>query len=288
MFEGLSRSDTGTPLWNSDLAIERRRADTELNGIEYRKEVLGKFTWERIRVKDEEGARSIGRPCGRYDTLTLPRMDTLDEEETDDAANEVAKELCRIVDGCNVYPDRLLIVGLGNASLTPDSIGPMAADLTRATMHLCEADGDIFDAMECSEIAIISPGVTAKTGMDAADVIIGIADRIQPDIIIAIDALASGSPARLGTTVQISDTGILPGGGIGNKRLPLNERVLGIPVIAIGVPTVIDARIFSHGEGVKPKIDDRAMFVAPQEIDGIARAGARIISGGINQAFGIN
>ena len=171
MFEGMNRSDTGAPLWHSDLALERRRADTEASGIEYKKERSGEFTWERITVSDDEGARSIGRPCGHYDTLTLPRMDTLDEDGTDDAVNEVAKGLCRIVDRCGIYPDRLLVVGLGNAALTPDSIGPRTAELTHATMHLKDFDPETFFSMECSEIAVISPGVTAETGMEAADVL---------------------------------------------------------------------------------------------------------------------
>jgi spore protease len=153
-------------------------------------------------------------------------------------------------------------------------------------MHLKDFDPETFFSMECFEIAVISPGVTAETGMEAADVLIGLCDRIQPDAVIAIDALASGSAARLGTTVQISDTGIIPGGGVGNKRLPLNERVLGVPVIAIGVPTVIDARVFSHGDGATSENNTPSMFVSPREIDTIAVCAARIIAGGINQAFG--
>ena len=280
MFEGIRKHDTGAPLWLSDLALERRRADTSIPGVEYRRDESDGFVWDRIRISSEEGARSIGRPIGVYDTLSLDRMDTLDEETIEDAANEVAKELCRIVDGCDIYPERLLVVGLGNGDLTPDSIGPRTAELVNATMHLRNFDPEAFESMECSEIAVLAPGVMAKSGMETSDIMIGICDRIQPDAVIAVDSLASGSPKRLGTTVQISDTGIFPGGGIGNRRLPLNERVLGVPVIAIGVPTVIDSRIFGTEGG-------ESMLVAPQEIDGIARAAARIISLGINQAFGI-
>ena len=287
MFEGMNESDTGMPLWHSELALERRRADVDIKGVEYKRESSCGFLWERITVTSDEGARSIGRPCGRYDTLTLPRMDTLDLEEVDDAANEIAKELCRIADGCGICPDRLLIVGLGNAALTPDSIGPRVTDLIHATMHLKDFDPGMFETLDCSEIATLSPGVMARTGMETSDVCIGICDRIRPDAVIAVDALASGSSVRLGTTIQISDTGILPGGGVGNKRLPLNERVLGVPVIAIGVPTVIDARVFSHGEGASIEKSASAMFVSPREIDGIADAAARIIAGGINQAFGV-
>ena len=287
MFEEIRRSDTGMPLWSSDLALERRRADISIPGVEYRKDRVDGFTWERIKIKSDEGARSIGRPCGVYDTLTLPRMDTLDEDAIEDAANEVAKELCRVADGCGIYPDRLLIVGLGNGNLTPDSIGPRTAERVNATMHVKDFDPETFDAMDCSEIAVLAPGVMANSGMETSDVMIGICDRIHPDAVIAVDSLASGSPKRLGTTIQISDTGIFPGSGIGSRRHPLNERVLGVPVIAIGVPTVIDARIFVGGEGSPLKDSDGPMFVSPQEIDGITNAAARIISLGINQAFGI-
>ena len=285
MFEGMNKPDTGIPQWHSDLAIERRRANVEVEGIKYQKEESGAFVWERISVSSAEGARSIGRPCGRYDTLTLARMDTLDEDAIDDAANEIAGELCRMIDGCGIFPDRLLVVGLGNASLTPDSVGPRAAELTHPTMHLKELDPRIFNSIECSEIAVLSPGVTARTGMDTSDITVGVVDRISPDAVIAIDALASGAPERLGTTIQISDTGIFPGSGTGNKRSPLNERTLGVPVIAIGVPTLIDARIFSHGVGVNQS-NDSSLLVAPREIDEIAAVAARIIAGGINQAFG--
>lgn len=289
MFEETNKSCEG-PLWRSDLACERHRADTSVPGVEFKKEICDGYAWERIKITSEAGARSIGRPCGIYDTLTLPRMDTMDEDEIDDAANEVAKELCRIMDKMEIYPDRLLVVGLGNDELTPDSIGPRVANNINATMHIKNFDPEMFEAMECSEIAVLAPGVMAQSGMESADLIIGICDRIEPDAVLAIDSLASGSPTRLGTTIQISNTGIFPGSGIGNRQSPLNERVLGIPVIAIGVPTVIDSRIFLHGEGVKGNYGQKntdAMFVSPQQIDGIAKAASQIIGTGINQAFGI-
>lgn len=274
----------------SDLACERRRADVNVSGVEFKKDVFDGYAWERIRITTEEGANSIGRPIGTYDTLTLPRMDTMDDEAIDDAANEISKELCSIFDRLEVYPERLLVAGLGNGGLTPDSIGPKTAGYVNATMHIKRFDRRMFNALECSEIAVIAPGVMAESGMEAADMISGISDVIRPDAILAIDSLASSSPTRLGTTIQISDTGIFPGSGIGNRRRPINEDLLGIPVIAIGVPTVIDSRVFLHGDGVtreKREKNEEFMFVSPQQIDGIAESAAKIISMGINQAFGI-
>lgn len=273
--------------FSSDLACERRRADLRLNGVDFKKDVFDGYAWERIRITTEEGAESIGRPIGTYDTLTLPRMDTMDEEAIDDAANEIAKELCSLFDKLTVYPERLLVTGLGNGALTPDSIGPKTAALVNATMHIKRFDRRMFNALECSEIAVIAPGVMADSGMEAADMVSGISEIIRPDAILAIDSLASSSPERLGTTIQISDTGIFPGSGIGNRRRPINEALLGVPVIAIGVPTVIDSRVFLHGDGVRREKCEDFMFVSPQQIDGISDSAARIISTGINQAFGI-
>ena len=267
---------------DSDLALERRRADLDTPGVDYRRDEVSGFVWERITVKSLEGERAIGRPSGNYDTLTLARMDALDEDEIDDAANEIAGELCYMVDKLSVTPERILAVGLGNLDLTPDAIGPRTASEINATMHIRELDRKMFLNLECSEIAVFSPGVMAKTGMESSEAVVSIAERISPDVIFAIDALASRSPERLGRTIQISNTGIFPGSGIGNRRHPLNEKTLGIPVIAIGVPTVISAKALS-GE----KEGSLEMFVSPREIDGIVTASSKIISKGINQAFGI-
>ena len=268
----------------SDLACERGRADTALPGVTRSAELCGKFAWERIRISSSEGAESIGRPIGNYDTLTLPRMDELDEEDIDDAANEVAKELCTMVDRLGVCPARLLIVGLGNRDLTPDSIGPKVAARINATMHISGLDGGLFTDLECSEIAVISPGVSAQSGMDSTDIITAVCDRIMPDAVIAVDALASRSASRLGTTIQISDTGIFPGSGIGNGKKELSEDSVGIPVIAIGVPTVINARVVAQAGECNSY---HSMFVSPKEIDGITDTSSKIIATGINQAFGI-
>ena len=210
-------------------------------------------------------------------------MDDLSEDECEDASDEIARKLCEICDVDRIVPVRILVVGLGNRDLTPDSIGPRAADRVVATMQIMNYDTERFDSLECSEIAVMTPGVSAKSGLDALDWVVGISERLHPDVIFAIDALASRSPDRLGRTVQISDTGIFPGSGVGNTRAEISKRKLGIPVIAIGVPTVMDSRHFSS-DGI---ITGEPMFVSPREIDGIVDSAAKIISGGINQAFGL-
>ena len=277
----------------TDLACERRRADVGLDGVEYKKESSVTGTWERIRISSPEGAMSIGRPMGIYDTLTLMRMDLLDSGAIDDAKEEVAKELCYLFDRSGIRPRRILVAGLGNPRLTPDAVGPMAAEAVKPTMHIRAADGEFFDSLECSELAVAVPGVAASRGVDAAEVIGGICDRIRPDAVIAIDALASRAAARLGTTVQMTDTGIYPGSGLGNSRTPLNRETLGVPVIAIGVPTVIDSRMFwvdaqSESRGIgDARLAGPTMFVSPREIGEIVETAAVIIGGGITQALGI-
>ena len=272
---------------DSDLALERRRADSDVPGIQYEKNECEAGTWERITVSSIEGERSIGRPCGNYDTLTVGRTDLLSQSEIEDAANEVAKELCRMVDELHVIPERILVVGLGNPELTPDSIGPKTASMVNATMHLKTFDRKTFLNFECSEIAVFVPGVMAKTGIESSEAVISIAERFNPDVVFAIDALASRAAERLGSTIQISNTGIFPGSGIGNRRAPINESSLGIPVIAIGVPTVINAALLHCETGNTDEASSvDGMFVSPREIDDVVSSCAKIISGGINQAFG--
>lgn len=272
----------------TDLAVERRRADTSERGVEYTSYECDGGIWECVRIFSEEGARSIGRPCGRYDTLNTGRMDLLGEDEIGDATEAVSRKLCEAMANIKAIPQRILVVGLGNRNLTPDSIGPKTAATVKPTMHIREFDEETFDALECSEIAILCPGVSAESGMESAEVIRGVCRRILPDVIIAVDAIATRSAERLGATVQISDTGIFPGSGVGNLRSALNEDTLGIPIISIGVPTVIDSRVFAM-ENEESKIPDcDAMLVSPKEIDEITDVAARLIGGAINQAFGIS
>ena len=277
----------------TDLACERRRAGTEIEGVDYKKEVALTGRWERLRISSECGARSIGRPKGIYDTLELLRMDLLTEEDRADATDELARELCYLLDMEDAAPDRILVVGLGNPALTPDAIGPAAAAAVKPTLHISDGDRDFFCELECSEIAVTTPGVCSASGMDSFTTVKGICDGIRPSAIIAIDSLAARSAERLGTTVQLSSTGIHPGSGLGGKQRAINKDSLGVPVIAIGVPTVIDARMFwldaqrgsdtiTPPEGIR-----RSMFVCPKEIGEIVSAAAVIIGGAINQAFGL-
>ena len=268
----------------TDLATERRRADLEIPGVEYSKESCRIGCWERIRISTKEGAQSIGKPMGLYDTLHLCRMDMMDYDRIEDAKNELASGLCRIMEESDIFPGRLLICGLGNSKLTPDAIGNEVASKVRPTLHIKDADPHAFRRLSCAEIAVITPGIAATSGLDAAIAIKGLCDILRPDAVIAIDALASMSPSRLGSTIQICNTGISPGSGLGNPRTAIGRETVGLPVIAIGVPTVIDSRALCGTE--EPKCP--AMFVSPKEINEIVDAAADIIGSGINRAFGIH
>ena len=275
----------------TDLALERRRADTELPGVYYSKESSPGGIWERLKISTKCGAESIGKPIGHYNTINTGRMDMLDSAGMEDARDEVAKELCTMFDQADIFPQRILVAGLGNKCLSPDSLGARSAEAVKATMHIKDFDINMFESLNCAEIAVCTPGVAAASGMDAAIVIRGICDIIKPDAVIAIDSIASNSPDRLGRTIQICDTGISPGSGIGNPKIAIGIETIGVPVIAIGVPTVIDSRNlcpdFNSEINCLNKKSTEPMLVCPKEIDDIVKYAAQIIGGGINMAFGI-
>ncbi len=274
----------------TDLATERRRADVELEGVDYRREMGIVGEWERIKITTKKGAESIGRPIGIYDTLNIGRMDLLDGESIIDVRDEVARELCYIFDASDIFPGRILVVGLGNPALTPDSVGCECAKIVKPTLHIRDMDHELFDDLNCAEIAVCTPGVAANSGMDAAVTIRGLCEALGPDAVIVIDALASRAVERLGTTVQICNTGVAPGSGLGNPRQEISINTVGVPVIAVGVPTIIDSRMFYYNPDNErqPKTEIyQSMFVSPKEINEIVNAAALIIGDGINQAFGI-
>ena len=272
------RDDNGR--FDSDLAMERRKASTFVDGVDYKRDVCLGGVWERLKITSEAGVKNVGRPIGLYDTLTIPRMDTIMPDDLEDAKDEVARELCRMCDLCDVSVERILVVGLGNRDLTPDAIGPAAAKEVDATMHLREEDEEMFETMGCSEICVLCPDVTSNSGMKSAEIVKSVVDAIKPTVVFAIDSLAARSGERLGSTIQVSSTGIIPGTGVGHSGTKIDEELLGVPVIAIGIPTVMSTKVLT-GE------DKGSFFVSPNGINKIVKNGGKIIGGGINQAFGI-
>ena len=226
----------------TDLALEIRES-FEGDGGEIRGVVLEETKGKssdikitRVVIKNEEGAAAMGKPMGTYITLEAPLMAKGDEDYHRDISEELADHVKEMI-AEHVREKKgerlsVLVVGLGNQDVTPDALGPMVVDNLLITRHLKQPK---------AAVSGIVPGVMAQTGMETAEIIYGIVEQTQPDAVIVIDALAARSISRLGTTIQLTDTGIQPGSGVGNHRSKLAEDSLGVPVIAIGVPTVVGA-----------------------------------------------
>lgn len=235
----------------TDLALEERERfasdDVEIQGVvleeDYDEEREIRTT--RVEICTENGARAMGKPVGIYLTLETPDLALPDEETHLNIARKLSghiRELIRRNTGRNEKDLSVLVAGLGNRSVTPDSLGPCVADHLNVTRHIIREYGKYaMDKEYVNLVSAIVPGVMGQTGMESTEIVRGIVDETHPDLVIAVDALAARSCRRLNRTVQIADTGINPGSGVGNHRSGLTEKTLGVPVIGIGVPTVVDA-----------------------------------------------
>lgn len=243
----------------TDLALEEKESfpgdGGEIKGVslkEWKYEASGiKLT--EVEILNEKGARAMGKPKGTYLTLEVPELSDKDEDYHKEISEELAKQITLLMKNMEevklCFPDQVsaLVVGLGNASVTPDSLGPRVIGNLQVTRHLeMEYGKDFCREHNLPMLSGIVPGVMAQTGMETAEIIKGIVAQTKPDLIIAIDALAARSVRRLGTTIQLTDTGIHPGSGVGNHRHSLTKESLGIPVLAIGVPTVVGAAAIVH------------------------------------------
>ncbi|MBQ3225939.1 MAG: GPR endopeptidase [Clostridia bacterium] len=226
----------------TDLAQEAyemlTEAAEELSGIESHNESTEGIGIHRVLVKTDEAASRIGKPCGNYITVELPSLSLATGEEISAACRLISKELRRLL---SLSPDKtVLVIGLGNRSITPDALGPEVVSQLLITRHLFSQLSE--DATEhFRPVCAISPGVLGITGIETEEIVRGVVEKVKPDCVLCIDALAARSMHRVGATVQLCDTGIAPGAGVGNRRHALNRETLGVPVIALGVPTVIDA-----------------------------------------------
>lgn len=230
----------------TDLALEVRESfpedDVEIKGVilteDYDEENNIRVT--TVEIKDEKGAKAMQKPIGTYITIEAPDLAISDEDFHQPVSDCIAENLKKLAG--NLKQEEVLVVGLGNREVTPDALGPQVVDNLFVTRHLIREYGQEFkDKNQLGIVSAISPGVMGQTGMEAQEIIKGIIKETKPKLIIAIDALASRSVSRLNTTIQIADTGISPGSGIGNNRKALNEESLGVKVIALGVPTVVGA-----------------------------------------------
>ena len=320
----------------TDLALEEKERfesdNVEIPGVvleeDYDEEKEMRIT--RVEIETENGAKAIGKPTGTYLTLETPNLALPD----DDTHMEIASELCRHIrelidknidrggEGKEETEDgdlSVLVVGLGNREVTPDALGPYVADHLAVNRHIVKEYGKYAMGMEQAKmISAIVPGVMGQTGMESSEIVRGIVAETHPDIVIAVDALAARNSRRLNRTVQIADTGIHPGSGVGNHRIGMTKESLGVPVIGIGVPTVVDAativndtmenfiralessdalkgvgkelRSYSAGEKyefvkelIAPHLN--GMFVTPKDVDELIHHISHTISEAINMLF---
>ncbi|HWT27058.1 MAG TPA: GPR endopeptidase [Mobilitalea sp.] len=230
----------------TDLALEARESfpedDVEIKGVELSEDYdeKNKIRVSTVVIKDEKGAKAMQKPIGTYITIEAPELSQHDDDYQKPVSDMIAKHLRKLAG--DLKKEEVLVVGLGNREVTPDALGPQVVDNLFITRHLIQEYGkDFKDKNHLGNVSAISPGVMAQTGMETSEIIKGIIEETKPKLLIVIDALASRNISRLNTTVQLTDTGISPGSGVGNNRKALNEESLGTKVIALGVPTVVDA-----------------------------------------------
>ncbi len=284
----------------TDLALEAKEAikgEQEIEGVALKREEKDGVTVATLEIRTDAGSKTMGKEKGTYITVEL-------EEENEEAViRELVQQMKQLSGGKN---DKCFILGLGNREITPDALGPLTIDKVLVTRHLIREFGsEMKKKYHFSEAQALAPGVMAQTGMEMQEIVKGIVDKTAPDIVFVVDALAARSMHRLGRTIQLTDTGISPGAGVGNNRKELNRRTLGVDVIAIGVPTVVDAEtiVEDYMEAGLEKSDLTAqekkqfmqhiknekmkgMFMTGQDVDQKVRRMSRILSDALNQFTG--
>lgn len=232
----------------TDLAVEAKEIYEEqsqgrIPGVEIKEDFESGIKITDVKIVDEVGERNMGKPIGRYVTLEMPDNVNFDRDVMDDVSKVFAKTLADMVTLDKSMT--ALVVGLGNWNITPDALGPKVVSRLMITRHLKELVPDKIDE-NVRPVCALSPGVLGLTGIETGEIVKAVADDIKPNLIVCIDALASRKTERMNKTIQIGNTGISPGSGIGNKRMEISEKTLGIPVIAIGVPTVVHAATLAN------------------------------------------
>ena len=303
--------------FRTDLALERRDIYQKVNNLKQidgikstEEEINEKLKVTRVEILNKNGEKAIGKPVGNYVTIDVKKLKLAEDEDIQKASEVVTKELKKII---NIHTDKqgdILVVGLGNIYVTPDALGPKVINEIDVTRHIIKYLPQYVDE-GTRPVSAISPGVLGTTGIETVEILKGIVDNIHPKLLIVIDALASRSIDRISSSIQIADTGIVPGAGVENKRKEISKKTLGIPVIAIGIPTVVDLATVTNEcienlqekamsndylnklkekdnyedikEALVPK--DYNMIVTPKEIDKLIENMSKIISKAINMAM---
>ena len=307
--------------FRTDLAVERNdiykkvnNIQNEIDGVKIENESQEEIDISRVKIINKEGEKKLGKTIGNYITLDVKNIKLADDEKIEKIAEKVADELRKVIGEHVSDTDDILVVGLGNIYVTPDALGPKVVPNIEVTRHILEYMPKIMPE-DTRPVSAISPGVLGTTGIETMEVLKGVVDNIHPKLLIVIDALASRSIERISSSIQIADTGIVPGAGVDNKRKEISKKTLGIPVIALGIPTVVDLASITNDcinmfienlqqkamsndylnklkqqdnyeeikEALIPK--DYNMIVTPKEIDKLIENMSKIISKGINMAL---
>lgn len=308
--------------FRTDLASERRdiyrkanSLENEIDGIESEKEEINeKISVERVRITNKQGEEAIGKPIGNYITIDIKKLKIAQDEDIENSAEILSNELKKVLEEHIDKQGEVLVVGLGNIYVTPDALGPKVINGIEVTRHIINYLPQYVNE-GTRMVSAISPGVLGTTGIETVEILKGIVDNIHPKLVIVIDALASRSIERISSTIQLSDTGIIPGAGVGNKRSEISEATLGIPVIAIGIPTVVETAVLVNDsldlfitklqneaksndylnqlkekdnyEEIKEALmpSDYNLIVTPKEIDDLIENMSEIVAMGINQSM---
>ncbi|MBE6601592.1 MAG: GPR endopeptidase [Ruminococcaceae bacterium] len=286
----------------SDLACETCKEPDRLpKGATLRTEQVGTVKIDRLSVVTEAAASALGRPCGEYVTFHSAPFFRLSKDAelclTRLLAGEVKGLSARLAGKEVTSRFSVLAVGLGNESLTADAIGPQTVKRLTATRHLRNEEQELYRTLECASISILAPGVLGQTGIETAELLRVAVELVKPDVLVVVDALAASQRERLAATVQISDTGISPGSGVGNHRAAINRESMGVPVISIGIPTVMHSgslaldALFRAGLKEEDRLLQEVLaaedgfFVSLKESDLVTKAASRILSRALCYAF---
>ena len=307
--------------FRTDLADERNEIykkanniSTNVDGIEVEEDEAENIKIGRVNIVKENGEQAIGKPQGTYVTLDIKNIKTIQHEEIEKVANVLANELRNLINKHITDVDDILVVGLGNIYVTPDALGPKVVPEIEVTRHILQYMPKAMPE-DTRPVSAIAPGVLGITGIETMEILKGIVDNVKPKMLIVIDALASRNIERISSSIQLSDTGIVPGAGVENTRKEISEKTLGIPVVALGIPTVVDLasitndciRIFIEDLQQKAMSNDALnklkdtdnyeqikealnvgkynMIVTPKEIDELIENMKEIVALGINQAL---
>ena len=286
----------------SDLACEIAGNGNSLcQGAEWKTREAAGFSISELIIATKGAAQSLGKPCGRYLTIECGRIDRLSAEDRRALSHLLAGELRgtvkRLTHKSIDASLSVFVAGLGNADLTPDAIGPQTVRRLTATRHLRQYEVELYRAVGCSSLSALAPGVLGQTGIETSELLRGAVNSTHPDVIIVIDALTAHSCDRLCATIQLSDTGIEPGSGVGNHRRAITYKSMGVPVIALGVPTVVNSATLVwdalNEAGIKsedPRLCEvlekgKSFFVSPKESDIICKSVAQLFARAIGVAF---